>query len=363
MKIEVTESRRRRCDDAKHRHSELPSERPSSPPVGDITCHRKHRPPSSVHYNAPGDSQKRETTTTPEDSPGPHYEMRGLKRESPVVYHPPKHSAMLRIAVRRTAKNVKTTTAPTTVAPRRHMSVRPPTSSISDSPPARKKVTLNTLKSMHKKKTPISMVTAYDYPSAVAVSSTPLTDIAFVGDSLAQTCLGHSSTSELTLDEIIHHARAVSRGTTHPLTVVDMPFGSYHISVEQAVTNAIRLVKEGRCESVKLEGGAEVAPIVRRLTDVGIPVMAHIGLQPQKAVSLSGYKVQGKDAESARTLLEDALALQDAGAFAIVVEAVPKELGAYITEKLDIPVIGIGAGPDTSGQVRTQRGAFSDHCS
>ncbi|TEB39901.1 ketopantoate hydroxymethyltransferase [Coprinellus micaceus] len=231
------------------------------------------------------------------------------------------------------------------------MSVRPQPPNANQPPIPRKKVTLNTLNTLYKNKTPISMVTAYDYPTALAASSSILTDLILVGDSLAQVCLGYPSTNELTLDEVIHHARAVARGTTHPFTIADMPFGSYHISVEQAVTNAIRLVKEGRVESVKLEGGAEVAPIVRKLVEVGIPVMSHIGLQPQKHISLSGYKVQGKTVESARKLIEDALTLQDAGAYSTLVEAVPKELGAYVTEKLRIPTIGIGAGPGTSGQV------------
>jgi 3-methyl-2-oxobutanoate hydroxymethyltransferase len=254
-------------------------------------------------------------------------------------------------AVKATLATKAKAVAATMIAGRRYMSVRPQPPNANQPPIPRKKVTLNTLNTLYKNKTPISMVTAYDYPTALAASSSILTDLTLVGDSLAQVCLGYPSTNELTLDEVIHHARAVARGTTHPFTIADMPFGSYHISVEQAVTNAIRLVKEGRVESVKLEGGAEVAPIVRKLVEVGIPVMSHIGLQPQKHISLSGYKVQGKTVESARKLIEDALTLQDAGAYSTLVEAVPKELGAYVTEKLRIPTIGIGAGPGTSGQV------------
>ena len=233
------------------------------------------------------------------------------------------------------------------------MSVRPAASPANaNTPPIpRKKVTLATLNSLYASKTPIAMLTAYDYPTALAVSSSPLTDITLVGDSLAQVCLGLSSTTQLTLEDMIHHAKAVTRGTTHPFVVADMPFGSYHVSIEQAVTNALRLVQEANVEAVKLEGGADIAPIVRRLVQVGIPVMAHVGLMPQKHTALSGYKVQGRTAEGARKLLRDALILQDAGAFSTVVEAVPKELGQYVTEKLSIPTIGIGAGPGTSGQV------------
>jgi 3-methyl-2-oxobutanoate hydroxymethyltransferase len=212
-------------------------------------------------------------------------------------------------------------------------------------------VTIQDLHNLRHSKTPISMVTAYDYPSALAASSSPLTDITLVGDSLAQVCLGYSSTTQLTLSEVIHHAKAVARGTSHPFLVADMPFGSYHSSSAQAVTNAVEIIREGRMEAVKLEGGREIAEIVHRLTEVGIPVMAHVGLHPQRHTSLSGYRVQGRTVDSGRKVLHDALALQDAGAFAMVIEAVPLELGKYITDQLKIPTIGIGAGPHTSGQV------------
>ncbi len=197
------------------------------------------------------------------------------------------------------------------------------------------------------------MLTAYDYPSALACSSSSLTDIILVGDSLAQVCLGYSSTTQITLPEMIHHAKAVARGATHPFLVADMPFGSFHSSVSSAVLNAIEMIREGRMEAVKLEGGKEIVDVVRRLTEVGIPVMAHVGLLPQRHTSLSGYKVQGKHVDGAKKVLSDALALQDAGAFAIVVEAVPQELGKYITDQLSIPTIGIGAGPHTGGQACT----------
>ena len=204
------------------------------------------------------------------------------------------------------------------------------------------------------------MLTAYDYPTAVACSSSPLIDVTLVGDSLAQVCLGYTSTTQLTLDEMIHHTRAVSRGTTHPLLIADMPFGTYHSSPEATINNAVRLIREAQVDGIKVEGGKEIAPVVQRLTSVGIPVMAHVGLLPQRVVALSGYRVQGRTAEAAQAVLRDALALQDAGAFAVVVEAVPKELGKYVTEKLSVPTIGIGAGPWTNGQVRVSRLALAD---
>lgn len=195
------------------------------------------------------------------------------------------------------------------------------------------------------------MITAYDYPTALACSSSPLTDITLVGDSLAQVALGYTSTTQLTLSEMIHHIKAVARGTTHPFLVADMPFGTYHESIEEAVRNAVRMIQEGGVEGVKLEGGAEIVDVVTRLTSIGIPVMAHVGLLPQRHAALSGYKVQGRSAEGAKKVVKDSLALQQAGAFAVVVEAVPKELGKYVTDMLRIPTIGIGAGPNTSGQV------------
>lgn len=195
------------------------------------------------------------------------------------------------------------------------------------------------------------MVTTYDYPTARALSANPDVDIALVGDSLAQVCLGYDSTTQLTLDEMIHHCAAVARGSTHPFRVADMPFGSFHVSVEDAARNAIRLCREGRVEGVKLEGGHEIVPIVRRLTEIGIPVMAHVGLCPQRHVAMSGYRVQGKNADGAECVIRDAVALEEAGAFAMVVEAVPQELGRLVTEAVSIPTIGIGAGRFTSGQV------------
>jgi 3-methyl-2-oxobutanoate hydroxymethyltransferase len=194
------------------------------------------------------------------------------------------------------------------------------------------------------------MLTAYDYPTALTCSASNV-DITLVGDSLAQVCLGYTSTTQLTLAEMIHHARAVSRGTTSPFLVADMPFGTYHASAEDTMRNAVRLIQEGRVDGVKMEGGEELVMSIVRLTAMGIPVMAHVGLLPQRHTMLSGYKVQGRDAESARAMLHSAVALQKAGAFAIVLEAIPWQLGKYITQRLGIPTIGIGAGPGTSGQV------------
>ncbi|KAL6304950.1 ketopantoate hydroxymethyltransferase-domain-containing protein [Sparassis latifolia] len=231
---------------------------------------------------------------------------------------------------------------------RRWMSVRP-----EENPGAapRRKVTIEHLHKLRRAGTPITMLTAYDFPTARACDAHGV-DITLVGDSLAQVCLGLPSTTRLTLPEMVHHTRAVARGTTAPLLVADMPFGTYHASPADAVRSAVRLVRDGRAEAVKLEGGSEVVPAVRALTAAGIPVMAHVGLLPQRHAMLSGYRVQGRDAPAAHALLRAALALEDAGAFAVVLEAVPHPLAAYITRRLRrAPTIGIGAGAETDGQV------------
>ncbi|HEY6546668.1 MAG TPA: 3-methyl-2-oxobutanoate hydroxymethyltransferase [Vicinamibacteria bacterium] len=172
-----------------------------------------------------------------------------------------------------------------------------------------------------------------------------------VGDSLAMVALGHPDTLSVTMDEMLHHARAVSRGARTPLLVGDLPFMSYQASVEHAIRNAGRFLQEAGMDAVKLEGGRPVAESVRGITSAGIPVMGHLGLTPQSVKELGGFKVQGRTAASAKTLLEDALALEDAGCFALVIEAVPAQLAAFVAERLHIPTIGIGAGAGTSGQV------------
>jgi 3-methyl-2-oxobutanoate hydroxymethyltransferase len=214
---------------------------------------------------------------------------------------------------------------------------------------ARKKVTIQTLQRLREQNTPITVLTAYDYPTARTTEAGGI-DVTLVGDSLAQVALGYPSTTSLTLEEMEHHVRAVKRGCSTPLLVVDMPFGSYGVSTSASVENAIRLVRAG-AEAVKLEGGSELVDTIRAMTSIGIPAMGHLGLLPQRAVALSGYRVQGKDAGAASELLRNAEALQDAGAFALVLEAIPSVLGTHITESIGIPTIGIGAGNGTSGQV------------
>lgn len=194
------------------------------------------------------------------------------------------------------------------------------------------------------------VVTAYDYPSAVLVDKTNI-EVILVGDSLGMTMLGYDSTVPVTMEDMIHHTKPVVKGAPGCFVVVDMPFGSYNVSIEEAMRNATRLMKEAGAEAVKLEGGTGIVPTVKALVNGGIPVMAHIGLTPQTVSQLGGYKVQGRDGESAKCLLEDALSLEEAGAFSIVLECVPAPLAKVITEKLTIPTIGIGAGADCDAQV------------
>lgn len=196
----------------------------------------------------------------------------------------------------------------------------------------------------------ITCLTAYDYPTARLVDEAGL-DMILVGDSLAQVVLGYDSTIPVTLDEMLHHLRAVRRGTRRALLIADLPYGAYHQSEDEALRASIRCLKEGGAEAVKIEGGRKRASLIRRLVDAEIPVMGHIGLTPQSVHSLGGYRVQGRTLESATDLLADAQAVEDAGAFALVLEGMPRELAAIITARLRIPTIGIGAGPDCDGQV------------
>ncbi|KAL8643770.1 MAG: hypothetical protein Q9226_008133 [Calogaya cf. arnoldii] len=217
----------------------------------------------------------------------------------------------------------------------------------------RKKVTINTLRAMHRKDEPITMITAYDFPSAHVADHAGM-DIVLVGDSLAMVALGMEDTSEVVLEEMILHCRSVARATKAAFTVGDLPMGSYEIAPEQALESAIKVVKEGRVQAVKLEGGVEYAPTIEKITRAGIPVLGHVGLTPQRQHSIGGFRVQGKTTLGALKLLEDALAVQAAGCFAVVIEAVPAEVAALVTKKLQIPTIGIGAGNGCSGQVLVQ---------
>ncbi len=196
-----------------------------------------------------------------------------------------------------------------------------------------------------------AVLTAYDYTTARIVDRAGI-PVILVGDSLGMVVLGHESTIPVTMDEMVHHTKAVVRGTEKAMVVADMPFMSYHISVEDALRNAARFIQEAGAQAVKLEGGVTVADKVRKLVDCGIPVMGHIGLTPQSVNQLSGYKVQGRTPEMAKKLLADARALESAGAFAVVLESMPAELSAYITSKIGMPTIGIGAGAGCDAQVQ-----------
>ena len=213
-----------------------------------------------------------------------------------------------------------------------------------------KKVTIADLQQKKETGQKITMMTAYDYPTSRLVDQAGI-DTILVGDSLGMVMLGYDSTVPVTMDEMIHHCRAVCRGTKNSFVIGDMPFLSYQINIERAIENAGRFIKEAGCESIKLEGGSEMVQVVKAIVDAGIPVCAHIGLTPQTATKLSGFRVQGKDAESARELVNSAKALQEAGAFMIVMECIPDVLAAKITKELTIPTIGIGAGKDCDGQV------------
>ena len=214
----------------------------------------------------------------------------------------------------------------------------------------RDKVTIRTLPRMKAQGEKITMLTAYDYPLARAVDEAGI-EVILVGDSLGMVVLGHPTTLPVTMDDMVHHCKAVARGVSRALLVADLPFMSYQVSREDALRNAGRLVKEGGAESVKLEGGAEVLGAVEALVGAGIPVMGHLGLTPQSYHQMGGYRVQARTAEEADRLLKDAGALERAGIFSLVLEGIPAEVARRVTEALTVPTIGIGAGPSCDGQV------------
>jgi len=220
------------------------------------------------------------------------------------------------------------------------------------------KVTPQSLLAQKQNGAAITALTAYDYPTARLVDEAGI-DVLLVGDSLGMAVLGYEDTLSVTMEDMLHHARAVRRAVRRALLVVDMPYGSYQLSVEETVRNALRLVKEAGSEAVKLEGGASQAVRVRALAEAEIPVVGHIGLTPQSLLKMGGYRVQGRSEAAAAQLCEDALALEQAGAVAIVLEGVPRELAAKITGLLEVPTIGIGAGPDCDGQILVFHDLFS----
>jgi len=225
------------------------------------------------------------------------------------------------------------------------------------------RVTTATLRDKKAKQEKISMLTSYDYSTAGLVDQAGL-DMILVGDSLGNVVLGYENTLAVTMNDMVHHTRAVVRGTKNAMVVGDMPFLSYHITTEEAVRNAGRLIQEGGAQAVKLEGGVERVDTVKAILDAQIPVMGHIGLTPQSVNQFGGFKVQGKDLETARKLLRDAQALDKAGVFSIVLECVPSALAKKITEEVSVPTIGIGAGPDCDGQVlviNDMLGMYSGH--
>jgi 3-methyl-2-oxobutanoate hydroxymethyltransferase len=217
-------------------------------------------------------------------------------------------------------------------------------------PTARKKVTTLAFRQKKDRGEVITMLTAYDYPTALAMDKAGI-DAILVGDSLAMVVLGYENTLPVTMEEMLHHCRAVSRGAKGALLIGDMPFMSYQVSVEEATRNAGRFLQQGGMDAVKLEGGRERADAVRSIISAGIPVMGHIGLTPQSVNQLGGFRTQGKTAIAAKRLVEDALILEEAGCFSIVLESVPARLAGLISKKISIPTIGIGAGVGCDGQV------------
>jgi 3-methyl-2-oxobutanoate hydroxymethyltransferase len=214
----------------------------------------------------------------------------------------------------------------------------------------RDKITIRTLRQMKARGEKITMLTAYDYPMARAVDGAGI-EVILVGDSVGMVVLGHPTTLPVTMDDMVHHCKAVARGVSRALLVGDLPFMSYQVSREDALRNAGRLVKEGGAEAVKLEGGDEVLGAVEAIVAAGIPVMGHLGLTPQSYHQMGGYRIQGRTAEAADRLLKDAGALERAGVFSVVLEGIPAEVARRVTEAVSVPTIGIGAGPHCDGQV------------
>jgi 3-methyl-2-oxobutanoate hydroxymethyltransferase len=225
------------------------------------------------------------------------------------------------------------------------------------------RVSINQIREMKQRGEKITMLTAYDYATARIIDEVGV-PLILVGDSLGMVVLGYESTIPVTMDEMLHHTKAVVRATKQAMIIGDMPFMTYYVSVSDALRNAARFIQEGGTQAIKLEGGVAVAETVRRIVDCGIPVMGHIGLTPQSINQLGGYKVQGKTPESARKLVEDARALEEAGVFAIILEVVPTPLATLIARKVSVPVIGIGAGAGCDGQVQVISDilGLSDNC-
>jgi 3-methyl-2-oxobutanoate hydroxymethyltransferase len=215
---------------------------------------------------------------------------------------------------------------------------------------SKNKVTVLDVQQAKKEGRKLVMCTAYDYPFGLMADEAGM-DMVLVGDSLGMVVMGLDSTVEVTMEHMIHHIKAVVRGCKGPLIVGDMPFMSYNTSVREAIQNAGRLMKEGGCEAIKLEGGVDFALTIQAIVKAGIPVQGHIGLTPQTASALGGFKMQGRDALAAKRIIEDAKALEDAGVFSMILEAVPAPLGQLVAEAVKVPVIGIGAGPEVDGQV------------
>ena len=224
------------------------------------------------------------------------------------------------------------------------------TKTFSPSTSARKKVTTRTFRLKKRRGKPITMLTAYDYGTALAIDQAGIDSI-LVGDSLGMVVLGYENTLPVTMDDMLHHCKPVARGAKYALLIGDMPFMSYQVSVEQAVRNAGRFLQEARMEAVKLEGGRERVDVIQAIVSAGIPVIGHLGLTPQSVNQVGGFRMQAKEAQAANRLLEDALILQEAGCFSLVLESIPSQVAELVSKQLEIPIIGIGAGVGCDGQV------------